>query len=310
MPFLAHVGSLGIVSVLLVTGALVYAQPIDDLREGAKQGDATAQFSLGKRYESGQGVSQDYVRAHMWFSLAASRVSGEVRRVRAVQSRELVEQEMTRAQIAAAGRLAAAWLLERPTPSTDSDRPSARDPESTTQQSFYEYRLLATTRTSSMEREMNEAAENGYRFQEVMGGDTAVGGSEVVSLMMKGPASDGDGADVAGGRFSYRLLATNQTSTMQAEMQELGQGGYDYRGVTVFESFFGGDEVVVIMELDNEALPVNYDYVLLATSRTSTLQSELTEVGQRGFELVGMVVGDTVFGGDEVIAITRRTLPR
>ena len=93
-------------------------------------------------------------------------------------------------------------------------------------------------------------------------------------------------------------------------MQELGQGGYDYRGVTVFESFFGGDEVVVIMELDNEALPVNYDYVLLATSRTSTLQSELTEVGQRGFELVGMVVGDTVSGGDEVIAITRRTLPR
>ena len=93
-------------------------------------------------------------------------------------------------------------------------------------------------------------------------------------------------------------------------MQELGQEGYDYRGVAVFESFFGGDEVVVIMELDNKALHGSYDYVLLATSRTSTLQAELTEVGQRGFKLVGMAVGDTVFGGDEVIAITRRTVPR
>ena len=93
-------------------------------------------------------------------------------------------------------------------------------------------------------------------------------------------------------------------------MQELGQEGYDYRGVAVFESFFGGDEVVVIMELDNKALHVSYDYVLLATSRTSTLQAELTEAGQRGFKLVGMAVGDTVFGGDEVIAITRRTVPR
>ena len=217
---------------------------------------------------------------------------------------------MTRAQISTVVRLAEAWLLEPPTPSTDSERQGARDSESNVQQGFYEYRLLATTRTSSMEREMNEAAENGYRFQEVMGGETAVGGSEVVSLMMKVPASDGDGTDVAGGRFSYRLLATNQTSTMQAEMQELGQGGYDYRGVTVLESFFGGEELVVIMEFDNEALPVSYDYVLLATSLTSTLQSELTEVGQRGFELVGMAVGGTFFGGDEVIAITRRTLPR
>ena len=40
----------------------------------------------------------------------------------------------------------------------------------------YEYLVLATTRTSTLEREMNEAAEVGYRFQGVMGGDTAIGG--------------------------------------------------------------------------------------------------------------------------------------
>ena len=166
----------------------------------------------------------------------------------------------------------------------------------------YEYLVLATTRTSTLEREMNESAEAGYRFQGVMGGDTAIGGSEVVAIMMRGSSSTG--------RFAYRLLATNRTSTMQEEMQEAGNEGYDYRGQTVFESFFGGEEVVVIMELDNDASPARYEYLLLATSRTSTLQEELTEVGQRGFELVGLTVGQTAFAGDEVVVITRRARPQ
>ena len=120
--------------------------------------------------------------------------------------------------------------------------------------------------------------------------------------MMRGSSSTG--------RFAYRLLATNRTSTMQEEMQEAGNEGYDYRGQTVFESFFGGEEVVVIMELDNDASPARYEYLLLATSRTSTLQEELTEVGQRGFELVGLTVGQTAFAGDEVVVITRRARPQ
>ena len=37
-----------------------------------------------------------------------------------------------------------------------------------------EYRVLATTKTSTMEKELNDAAEQGYRFQTVMGGETAI----------------------------------------------------------------------------------------------------------------------------------------
>ncbi|MEE2965376.1 MAG: hypothetical protein VX427_14690 [Acidobacteriota bacterium] len=166
----------------------------------------------------------------------------------------------------------------------------------------YEYTVLATTRTSTMEREMNEAAEGGYRFQGVMGGETAFGGSEVVAIMMRG-------ADTAG-RFAYRLLATNQTSTMQEEMTDAGSEGYDYRGQTVFSSLFGGDEVVVIMERDNDAPLVEFEYLLVATSQTSTLDRELNEAGQRGFEVVGVSVGDTAFGGEEVVVITRRATAR
>ena len=37
-----------------------------------------------------------------------------------------------------------------------------------------------------MQDEMNGAAEQGYRFQGVMGGETAFAGSEVVVIMMRG----------------------------------------------------------------------------------------------------------------------------
>ena len=35
------------------------------------------QFFLGVMYDDGEGVPQDYVQAHMWCNLAASRRTGE-----------------------------------------------------------------------------------------------------------------------------------------------------------------------------------------------------------------------------------------
>jgi hypothetical protein len=165
--------------------------------------------------------------------------------------------------------------------------------------SVVEYRVLATSRTSTMQREMQEAAREGFRFGDVMGGETAFGGSEVVVVMVK---------DGTPGTFSYRLLATSRTSTMQRELQDAGNAGYRYRGQTVFQTFFSGEEVVVILERDSsvEKVPVPFEYRLLATSRTSTLQKELTQAGKQGFEFVGLTVGETAVGGSEVVAILRR----
>lgn len=161
-----------------------------------------------------------------------------------------------------------------------------------------EYRLLATSKTSTMQKEMNEAADAGYRFAGAMGGDTAIGGKEVVSVMVR------EGA--AQPRYEYKLLATTKTSTMQKEMQEAGDAGFEYRAQTVFASMFGGDEVVVILERDREAAPQAFEYRLMATKKTSTMQKELSEAGQAGFAFVGVTVAKTAIGGGEVIAITRR----
>jgi hypothetical protein len=50
-------------------------------------------------------------------------------------------------------------------------------------QTSYDYRVLATSKTSTLEKEMNEAADAGFRFSFVMGGETAVGGSEGVAVL-------------------------------------------------------------------------------------------------------------------------------
>jgi hypothetical protein len=163
-----------------------------------------------------------------------------------------------------------------------------------------DYRVLATSKTATMQKEMQSAAEAGFRFAAVMGGETSFGGKEVVVLMQK----SGSGAT-----YDYRLLATNKTSTMQKELQEASDAGFEYVGQTVFQSAFGGQEVGCILERHREAKPNpgRYEYKLLATKRTSTLEKELQSVGDQGFTAIGMTVGETALGGSELVVITRRT---
>jgi hypothetical protein len=164
-------------------------------------------------------------------------------------------------------------------------------------QAEQDVRVLATAKTSTMEKEMNEAAEAGFRFAAVMGGDTAFGGSEVVVIMTRTPDQP---------RVQYRLLATGKTSTMEKELQQAGDAGFEYRGQTVFKSTFGGKEVAVILERDKALDPVRYHYHVVATSKTSTMEKELRESTSAGYEFVGMTLGKTLIGGEEVVSILRK----
>jgi len=167
-----------------------------------------------------------------------------------------------------------------------------------------DYKLLATNRTSTMQKELNEAASNGYRFERAMGGATGFGGKEVVAVMSRGAEG------VRGQRYEYRLLATQRTSTMQKELQEAGDAGFEYRDQSVFESAFGGEEVVVIVEKDRDAPTKRYEYRLLATNKTTTMQKEIQETAEMGFEFVGVTVSKTTYGGNEVVSIMRRVASR
>jgi uncharacterized protein len=73
-------------------------------RRAADQGLKGAQWLLGIMYQTGYGVQQDYVQAHMWYNLSAAQGWGP-----AAEARTMLERAMTPAQVAEAQKLAHEW---------------------------------------------------------------------------------------------------------------------------------------------------------------------------------------------------------
>ena len=74
----------------------------------------------------------------------------------------------------------------------------------------------------------------------------------------------------------------------------------------MFNSAFGGEEVVCILERDKDAGEARGQYRLVATTKTSTLEKELVDAGAAGYQVLGMTVAKTALGGKELVAIMRR----
>ena len=81
-------------------------ESLTEWRTAASAGDRRAMLALGRLHVQGLGVVQDYVQAHVWLNLAASR--GEAA---ALGEREALAAKMTSEQIATAQERAAAWRL-------------------------------------------------------------------------------------------------------------------------------------------------------------------------------------------------------
>lgn len=140
------------------------------------------------------------------------------------------------------------------------------------------YLLLATTKTSTMQKEFDEAAARGFRI--AVGSPT--NGSEMALFLER--------AAQPPNTYKYKLLATSRTGTMQKELNEAADGGFRLlpRTMIAKESMFGNVEIVCVLEkAPNDG--ISYEYKLLATSRTGTLQKEALEAQAAGFVIVGMV---------------------
>lgn len=75
------------------------------VEQSAENGGTDALFHLGLIYSAGRDVELDLVAAHKWFNLAALRGNQEAKVLR-----QEVAQDMSRAEIAKAQRLARRWL--------------------------------------------------------------------------------------------------------------------------------------------------------------------------------------------------------
>lgn len=78
-----------------------YAQANKIFRSLAEKGEVHSQVLLGVMYYKGQYVAQDYIRAHMWYNIAAAKGDDIAQKYRAT-----VAKKMTPAQIAEAQKLA------------------------------------------------------------------------------------------------------------------------------------------------------------------------------------------------------------
>jgi hypothetical protein len=74
------------------------------IQGSADQGYPPSQSNLGIMYANGQGVAKNYVRAHLWFSLAAAQGDAN-----AANNRDSVAKLMTPAQIAEAQKMTQEW---------------------------------------------------------------------------------------------------------------------------------------------------------------------------------------------------------
>lgn len=77
---------------------------LTEWRSAAASGDRRAMLALGRLFVQGLGAPQDYVEAHRWLNLAASR--GEKA---ALKERDALAAKMTAEQVATAQAQAAAW---------------------------------------------------------------------------------------------------------------------------------------------------------------------------------------------------------
>ena len=135
------------------------------------------------------------------------------------------------------------------------------------------YLLLATERTGTMQKEINEAAAKGYRVVAASPGND----SECIVLLEQ--TTD---------KYEYLLVATTRTPTLQREIDAAAEAGYRIlpRGIA-----HKGDELLVLMEKGpEESAPA--DYQVLSTERTGTLQKEISQAAMNGYTLIALAKRD------------------
>ena len=139
------------------------------------------------------------------------------------------------------------------------------------------YLMLATQKTSTMQKELDEAASRGFRV--ITGSPTS---TSEMALLLERVADPGSA-------YQYRLLATTKIATMRKELNASAQEGYRLlpRTMTSKDSFLT-IEVVMLME---KALSSDkrYEYRLYATTSEKKMRAEIEKSEAEGFTLAGMV---------------------
>jgi hypothetical protein len=103
------------------------------------------------------------------------------------------------------------------------------------------YKLLATNKTSTMQKEISEMGSEGFEYKGQTVFQSTFGGREVAVILERDTTNKVQ-------PIEFKLLSTSRTSTMQKELEEAGKEGFELTGLTVGKTALGGNEVVSILQ--------------------------------------------------------------
>ncbi len=147
-----------------------------------------------------------------------------------------------------------------------------------------EYKFLTTTKMGTMEREMNQATKEGYRFY--------MSAPNMLMLMYRERETKGVAP------YQYKLLATRKTATMQKELLEQGEVGYKYLATT---TGLGGLATVLERDLTLDPKESRREYKLLATTREKTTQKEIADTLAAGYQILDLTtIGEFILVLDRI----------
>ena len=98
----------------------------------------------------------------------------------------------------------------------------------------YQYKLLATTRSSTMHSELQEAGDLGFKYRGQASFRRNKDYTEIICVLERD-------RNQGSTKYKYLLLATRKTSTMQKELYESGIKGFEFLGISF------GSEIVSIL---------------------------------------------------------------
>ena len=131
------------------------------------------------------------------------------------------------------------------------------------------FRVVSAVRTSAMEKEINQAAADGYRVK---------GGSFMNVLVEK--------VDAPPAKYTYRVIGASRGTTLQDEIQQAGREGYRVVPSAIMGNPGSKSETVVLME-HAAANSRSYEYHFVIPSADS-MGPELDGLLANGFAPVGL----------------------
>lgn len=135
-----------------------------------------------------------------------------------------------------------------------------------------EYRLIAATLIATFERELNEAAQQGFRV-EILAQSMRASSLAVLAVRTK--------ADAKQRRAEYRLLEWDQ---FKKQKEELGRAGFAYRGSLLAPALFGiGAPPLILLERPLAAASSPMQFQLVESNKEKKLQRALNDAAPTGF---------------------------